>query len=1098
MPFYLSSPDRTRESIARVFRGLHIPQRLVRFVHNEIDALLVLLSVELRLWSRASQVGQPSLIERFEEALRDERQDSTLGSAFVAGLRFLCAPNQGSDRERSLTISFRRDKLTMQARTRLLGLADLVEVAERLALFMDEPRFDEQPDEAGELRRALRRGVQLSSGNSDRCVVRLPALSFRRFRDATSSVLTGSFLPTVIVRGGQSPTAESRWIQILVEATPDDDETVRPLSLIDRVKRVAAEKQREFTELGEHVGRPSVKLNGHANIARFFASSKQALILLGAGGAGKSTLVGQVASESRGSLRTTLIIALRRYAEAASIGAILRAALGLETASDTDLITSIAYAFAQRSEELVIVFDGLNEFGDAAAIDRFCLSLFEVATTLQQEMHSMPSVEPPLRLIVTSRQEALFGARARLHTDPPASAFHMQGAGLGHLPRPYLEIAPLTDEEREKLFSVYFDDFSETGAEHRISRIARSNPRFAALLNRPIAVVLASELYRKGMRIEAMQSSSDFADIIVDQGFETLAADRRQEAWLVLDGIFERRLRLGDQDVVKLDDILSTQPLARTNQLETLSQLADLNILKPIQAKAQGTIQFFHDRIEEALLGRYLAGLEGPWRGRALETCLVLGEGRTLYQEGLVHYLRDGLVAWLADGTDKSTQFARRWNLLSDAALRTGREALLARILARAFFDLYSGPAVGQLRDNWLAQAFKILTMGAASSAQILARQLLTGVEGMLRTQTGDMTGFVTEVRSGVSSNTDDPSMDLSSLALLAESHNLAERWRDALALLNGAEPDAGADVAAVERFHWAKGVALRYLGKIRDAQHELRLVFSSQLKTNPSLAAAVLFSLVETMRECGDFDEGLAFLDDAASRIAQFATTRDRLRMALWRGVFNKNLMQDAIQFQWDAAVQRFAPDFHQAETYHRRAEEAFAKALVVGATMEEASANTDVAQIHSEMAETALWYAICHTDARPEADRRLHEFSRLLSLNPIVEQQVEYHRYCAQRAALVARFDDARTALEMARKVATTHGMSFLETDCDMDWARFIVNADLPFPSDEIEAAASRVHAAQIYYRDHLGSETYYVRIAEQLIRALAVKARTAALSS
>ncbi len=141
-------------------------------------------------------------------------------------------------------------------------------------------------------------------------------------------------------------------------------------------------------------------------------------------------------------------------------------------------------------------------------------------------------------------------------------------------------------------------------------------------------------------------------------------------------------------------------------------------------------------------------------------------------------------------------------------------------------FDLYSGPAAGQLRDNWLAQALKTLKADAALSAQIPARQLLAGVEGLLRTQTGDMTGFVSEVRGGISSNTDDPSMDLSCLALLAESFNLAERWRDALGLLDGVELDARADISAIERFHWAKGVALRYLGKIRDAQHELRLVF--------------------------------------------------------------------------------------------------------------------------------------------------------------------------------------------------------------------------------------------------------------------------------
>ncbi len=88
VPFYLSSPDRTRESIARVFRGSHIPQRLAAFVHNEVDALLVLLSFELRLWSRAAQVGQPSLMESFEQALKGGRQDSTLDRRLSLGFVF--------------------------------------------------------------------------------------------------------------------------------------------------------------------------------------------------------------------------------------------------------------------------------------------------------------------------------------------------------------------------------------------------------------------------------------------------------------------------------------------------------------------------------------------------------------------------------------------------------------------------------------------------------------------------------------------------------------------------------------------------------------------------------------------------------------------------------------------------------------------------------------------------------------------------------------------------------------------------------------------------------------------------------------------------
>ena len=122
------------------------------------------------------------------------------------------------------------------------------------------------------------------------------------------------------------------------------------------------------------------------------------------------------------------------------------------------------------------------------------------------------------------------------------------------------------------------------------------------------------------MRIDALQSSSDFADLIVEQGFESLAsAEKRENAWIALDSIFERRLRLGDRDIVKADDVWSAHPSQKAIVLEALSDLADMNILRPVRIASRGEVHFFHDRIEEALLGRYLSRLNSNWQDRALE-----------------------------------------------------------------------------------------------------------------------------------------------------------------------------------------------------------------------------------------------------------------------------------------------------------------------------------------------------------------------------------------------------------------------------------------------------------------------------------------------
>ena len=304
------------------------------------------------------------------------------------------------------------------------------------------------------------------------------------------------------------------------------------------------------------------------------------------------------------------------------------------------------------------------------------------------------------------------------------------------------------------------------------------------------------------------------------------------------------------------------------------------------------------------------------------------------------------------------------------------------------------------------------------------------------------MTAFICEVRKNISGQSDDHSIDLHCLALLAESNNQAEKWREALDLLKESDRylDDAQDRFAIERFHWAKGVALRHLGRIREAQTELHLVFASQLDTNPSLAITTLPSLVETMRECGDFAEGLAFLEETAKRANNFVMAREQLRIAMWRGVFNKNLMQDAIQFRWNESAVRFVPDIKEVKLYRRRAENAFAEALAIGAKVEGTAAKVDV-----NSKSTARWQkphsgiSICWPDAREVGEQIVGlRNSRCCSvpLNPIAELQVEYTRHRAQRAALDSRFDDARAALEMARNVARVHGMSFLEADCDMDW--------------------------------------------------------------
>jgi hypothetical protein len=78
----------------------------------------------------------------------------------------------------------------------------------------------------------------------------------------------------------------------------------------------------------------------------------------------------------------------------------------------------------------------------------------------------------------------------------------------------------------------------------------------------------------------------------------------------------------------------------------------------------------------------------------------------------------------------------------------------------------------------------------------------------------------------------------------------------------------------------------------------------------------------------------------------------------------------------------------------------------------------------------------------------------------------------------------------LGKALEIANTHGMMFLQADCDMDWARFLANTTQAIDQQTLRNARDGVLRAKAYYRAHLGAGTYYEKIARLLIEAVSHK--------
>lgn len=1097
-PFYLVSPYRTRESVARVFIGGFLPTELLAVIANEIDALLIVFAFEIRMWARSLLQPASKVIEAWRTRL-PRHTAVQLTQGFWRALRFLAQPDRAakSALSKSVSISYPEDRFFMRSRAELDVMAELVETAERLALFTDEPRLEERDDEAGDLRRALRRNVQLSQGSAERCTVRLPSLTHRQYQDALENLFNSRFLPVEDVGTAAGAAARSRWWQLVVGKISVEATDTRPPSLVDRLKRAAREQFADFVALNALSSARPVFLSTSAELAQFLESDKPGLILLGAGGSGKSTLIRQLSEISAEIHRTVLVYPLRNRRLGNSLDDLIRSTLAATSSQQVDF-SEIAQAFAARQEELVIVLEGLNEIGDPQAVMNLYQSFVEAAIGLADR-----APRAGLRLILTSRPEAYFRISSRLGLDPPPKAFGLLRQAEMREPRPYLEIPPLTPSDREKLFASYLADSREDGAEHEMTRIVRRDRTFAALLSKPIMIALAGDLYRRGVPIATMRSAADLVDLMVEHGFTALRDRRRaDQAWRTLGRIFERRLQTGDVDVVKFEDVWIGATDSEEIVTAALVDLSDMGFLQPYLDQSQALVSFAHERIEENLLTRYLDRLDAMSPSdavissdQATKTCLALSEGKTLYEEALTGHLKGAISDFLSDEQHGTSLLWRRWQRLLLASRTLPASQGLARILARAVLNLALGGRARELGERWLSRAVKgfvspTVFPGAIAAVYPVLEQLVEGFEALLDAQVGGLAAVAEEIRSAVRGHTDDQWLEARCVLIVARCDLADEKWSAALGTIDRFEMPAVAsrEERVVCELLLAKGIALRNLGRTREATTAMQAALRSQRdRGDHEGAARTLPSLLEALREYGDFRGGLKLLDDAQERNTA-APRRQRLLTAMWRGILNKNLMQDAILFQWNADTAVFEVARDEAVAFRNLAMQALEKAQDIAATDDrDDRLLPDLVQVLSELAETALSFAIADPECLKEADRRIDELGKFLALQPSLEPNIEYHRYRAQRAALGADFATARSCLQSARDLAVRNGMAFLETDCDLDWARFVARAPACFSRTDIRQAIARLQQAVRYYEREIGPSTYYARMAERLLNAL-----------
>lgn len=623
------------------FNTQKLPSNLLHIPNNELDALLLGVSLDIKVKSSYYKLDSHILIENIKKEYNSNEHFPTVDDYFWQAVeKVVCYENSVNDK---ISINMRNKLEVTSYNIPVNELNELTGVIDFMSLFVPfQRKVTFTNSDVQRLRQILCNKYNDITFNTNKILINIGQINFEDAKELEklyAKELTDIQEPkTKHIRDQKWIVLDSKWIELeLVSDISNSLIEEDDYTLYKKCKKRAQISSSNFKKLSNPFG---VKSNVYTNLYlntdlnEFAVSQYSAMFIVGTSGRGKTVaLQNFIQQTEKKQGKINCIIQSPKNSVIDKYGLEMFLDMNINDANAANVLKNIDAAFGLREEKLFFIFDGLNEISSIASEqENHYKKLLELAENIYLEKCSN------IKLIISCRESVYhkYVSSTNLHLNPLFFYNHHAVKGINEKETDAAyRITSLLPSDKQKLIAHYGIDLKEMSYSNKAHDI------YENIINNdvtPLFIAIVGKTMQSSYGRDMIARGQDVYDIFSDLMISQLENVDFYVATKIIYSYFDLLIRYRKSDIevttFKLLDILPLKLHKDFNEI--IFKMKDVNILANDNSSLR-RIKFSHDQIEETFFKKYIIEYENnniDFFDKVIELC----KKNVIYQRGFLKY----------------------------------------------------------------------------------------------------------------------------------------------------------------------------------------------------------------------------------------------------------------------------------------------------------------------------------------------------------------------------------------------------------------------------------------------------------------------------
>lgn len=637
-PAYTKDYDEHLYSYLYFFNSKNLPSNLIHIPNNELDALVLGVSIEILVRTTGNAILPKEFISEIEAEFNNKYSQNIVNNVFwLAVEKIVC-----SEFDFQNVIDFNMpNKLVLKTYdVPLKEFNELLRVISFLALLLpinidDNRRIDSKY-----------KARQLLNGKYDRIniIQNIINIDLGIIKSEYIDVLYNFYLkalPDIHILKDTSTVDEkkyvvfkSKWIHINLEIDEDgENEQFNHIYFYKILERQSKTSQLHFIRQGSIYKQDKdnhIKLQFDRDILIFLTSNKVAMFVIGPSGCGKTSALQNFIRNKADNIIP--IIVSPRNTTINKQGLSLFFDFDITNESEDMVLGYIDQFMKIREQQLILIFDGLNEVSDNARVQQLHYSkVLELSDKIYHNHYTA------IKLIITCREQVYYEYKSATSLSLNPLYFYTNRTIIKNDDASYI-IPKLSNRDKKCLL----DEYISIDTLKQLELLYNSEfLNINSILNdnvTPLFIAIAAESLNNYKGIEIIKRSGTIYDLFANSMMDRLELADAFLAKKIIYAYFDLVIAFRNTSIqvtkFKLLNKLEVEYHSCVNN--AINKLIDVNILIKDYINPD-TIKFQHDKIEEFFLRQYIEEYE--YKGLPFfDSVFSMCSKNVIYQEGIIQY----------------------------------------------------------------------------------------------------------------------------------------------------------------------------------------------------------------------------------------------------------------------------------------------------------------------------------------------------------------------------------------------------------------------------------------------------------------------------